>query len=68
MKRVLKSGGQFAIMQEVIEGDSMWTNVVEGMTVYSPEQLKGMLEQAGFVDVEIFKKKPSYATIIGHQR
>ena len=67
VKRVLKPGGQFAIMLEVIEGDSMWTNVVEGMTVYSPEQLKGMLEQAGFVDVEIFKKKPSYATIIGHQ-
>jgi hypothetical protein len=52
-------------MLEVIEGDSVWTNVVEGMTVYSPEQLKDMLEQAGFSDVEVFKKKPSYATIRG---
>ena len=65
VKRVLKHGGQFAIMLEVIEGDSVWTNVVEGMTVYSPEQLKDMLEQAGFSDVEVFKKKPSYATIRG---
>lgn len=65
VKRVLKPGGQFAIMLEVIEGDSVWTNVVEGMTVYSPEQLKDMLEQAGFSDVEVFKKKPSYATIRG---
>ena len=65
VKRVLKSGGQFAIMLEVIEGDSVWTNVVEGMTVYSPEQLKDMLEQAGFSNVEVFKKKPSYATIRG---
>ena len=65
VRRVLKSGGQFAIMLEVIEGDSVWTNVVEGMTVYSPEQLKEMLEQAGFGDVKIFRKKPSYATIKG---
>ncbi len=65
VKRVLKPGGQFAIMLEVIEGDSMWTNVVDGMTVYPPEQLKDMLEQAGFSDVEMFRKKPSYATIKG---
>ena len=65
VRRVLKHGGQFAIMLEVIEGDSVWTNVVEGMTVYSPEQLKDMLEQAGFSNVEVFKKKPSYATIRG---
>ncbi len=65
VKRVLKPGGQFAIMIEVIEGDSIWTNVVEGMTVYSPEMLKDMLEQAGFGDVEVFRKKPSYATIKG---
>ena len=65
VKRVLKPGGQFAIMLEVIEGDLIWTNVVEGMTVYSPEMLKDMLEQAGFGDVEVFRKKPSYATIKG---
>ena len=65
VKRVLKPGGQFAIMLEVIEGDSIWTNVVEGMTVYSPEMLKDLLEQAGFGDVKVFRKKPSYATIKG---
>ena len=65
VKRVLKPGGQFAIMIEVIEGDSIWTNVVEGMTVYSPEMLKDMLEQAGFGNVKVFRKKPSYATIKG---
>jgi hypothetical protein len=35
------------------------------MTVYPPEQLKEMLEQAGFSDVKIFRKKPSYATVKG---
>ena len=62
--RVLKKGGRFAIMLEVVETDSKWTNVVEGMVVYPPEELKSMLEDAGFVDTEVHYKKPSYATII----
>ena len=65
VKRVLKPGGQFAIIIEVIDGDSIWTNVVDGLTASSPEMLKNMLEQAGFGDVEVFRKKPSYATIKG---
>jgi hypothetical protein len=52
-------------MVEVIETDSMWTNIVEGMTAYSPEQLKDMLDTAGFADTQVFRTKPSYATILG---
>ncbi len=65
VKRVMKPGGYFAIMVEVLESDSVWTNVVDGMTAYSPEQLKEMLDGAGFVNTEIHRKKPSYSTIIG---
>ena len=63
--RVLKPSGKFAILVEVIEGDSVWTKVVDGMTAYSPEQLKKLLDDAGFVNTEIHRKKPSYAAIIG---
>ena len=65
VRRVLKPGGKFAIMVEVVDSDSKWTNVVEGMTAYTPDQLKTMLIDAGFVQAEIYRKKPSYATIIG---
>ena len=65
VRRVLKSGGKFAILVEVVDGDSMWTNVVEGMTAYSPEDLKKLLDEAGFTQTEIHRKKPTYATIIG---
>ena len=65
VRRVLKPGGKFAIMVEVVDSDSKWTNVVEGMTAYTPDQLKTMLIDAGFVQNEIYRKKPSYATIIG---
>ncbi len=63
--RVLKPGSKFAIMIEVIEKDSKWTKIVDGMTVYTPEQLQMMLGNAGFVKTELHRKKPSYATIIG---
>ena len=68
VRRVLKPGGRFAIMVEVIDNDSKWTDVVEGMTAYSPEELKKMLDDAGFIKTEIHRKKPSYATIIGTTR
>ena len=63
--KVLKPGGRFAIMVEVVEEDSKWTKVVEEMTAYTPEQLKQLLDEAGFAQTEIHRKKPMYATILG---
>ena len=65
VRKVLKPGGCFAIMVEVVETDSKWTNYVDGMTVYTPEQLKQMLDDAGFLQTEIHRKKPMYATVLG---
>lgn len=65
VRRVLKSGGKFAILVEVVDSDSKWTNVVEGMTAYSPEDLKKLLDEAGLIKTEIHRKKPTYATILG---
>jgi SAM-dependent methyltransferase len=63
--RVLKPGGKFAIMVEVVDNDSKWTSIVDGMTAYTPEQLKTLLDDAGFIQTEIHRKKPTYATIMG---
>lgn len=65
VRRVLKPGGHFVIMVEVADEDSKWTSLVEGMTAYPPEQLKAMLDDAGFIQTAWHRKKPSYATIIG---
>ena len=65
VKRVLKPGGYFAIIVEVVDSDSKWTNVVEGMVAFPPEQLKQLLDEAGFQMTEIHLKKPSYATVLG---
>ncbi len=65
VRRVLKPGGKFAILVEVVDSDSKWTSVVEGMTAYSPEDLKKLLDDAGFTQTEIYRKKPTYVTILG---
>lgn len=65
VRRVLKPGGKFAIMVEVVDADSVWTSVVDGMTAYTTDQLRHFLDNAGFLQTEIHRKKPSYATILG---
>ena len=58
--RVLKSGGTFLICNESngdTDKDEKWTEIIDGMTIYKDIELKAYLEQAGFHDVQIHKKK-----------
>ena len=58
--RVLKSGGTFLICNESngdTDRDEKWTEIIGGMTIYKDIELKAYLEQAGFHDVQIHKKK-----------
>ena len=58
--RVLKPGGTFLICNESngdTDKDEKWTKIIGGMTIYKDIALKAYLEQAGFHDVQIHKKK-----------
>ena len=58
--RVLKSGGTFLICNESngdTDKDERWTKIIGGMTIYKDAELKAYLEQAGFHEVQIHKKK-----------
>ena len=58
--RMLKSGGTFLICNESngdTDKDEKWTEIIGGMTIYKDIELKSCLEQAGFFDVQIHKKK-----------
>ena len=58
--RVLKNNGTFLICNEV-NGDSdkydKWTKIIDGMTIYKDTELKEYLEEAGFKDIQIHKKR-----------
>lgn len=61
IKRVLKKGGVLLICNETDDTtDKTYTNVINGMTVYSKEELKQLLEDAGFKSVQAYthKEKP----------
>ena len=56
--RVLKPNGAFFICNECsgdTDKDDKWTRKIEGMTIYKDVQLKAVLEQAGFQNVQINK-------------
>jgi len=58
--RVLKSGGTFLICNESngdTDKDEKWTEIIGGMTIYKDIELKAYLEQTGFHEVQIHKKK-----------
>ena len=58
--RALKPGGTFLICNESngdTDKDERWTKLIGGMTIYKDTQLKAYLEQAGFHEVQIHKKK-----------
>jgi len=58
--RVLKPGGTLLICNESngdTDKDKKWTEIIGGMTIYKGTELKVYLEQAGFHDVQIRKKK-----------
>ncbi len=58
--RVLKPGGTFLICNESngdTDRDDKWAKIIGGMTIYKDIELKAYLEQAGFHEVQIHKKK-----------
>lgn len=60
VRRVLKPGGVFLICNESsgdTDRDRKWTEIIPGMTVYPDARLKTALEQAGFHEVQIHKRK-----------
>ena len=56
----VKVGGTFLICNESsgdTDKDERWTEIIGGMTIYKDTELKAYLEQAGFHEVQIHKKK-----------
>ena len=57
---MLKPGGTFLICKESngdTDKDEKWTEIIGGMTIYKDIELKAYLEQTGFHEVQIHKKK-----------
>ena len=57
VRRVLKEGGRFAVINDAGDPDKHWEEKIPGMKAYSPEQIASFMEGAGFSDIRITKKR-----------
>lgn len=65
--RIIKPNGQFMIAQGTDGNhpdDEKWLNTVEGMNLYTAPELEKYLLDAGFSDVEVFKKEDDYILVV----
>lgn len=67
--RVLRPGGCFLISLEASDPEQgrMWTERIEGMTVYSAPRLEELLRRAGFSDIQVIQRKEE-AHLIAHKK
>ena len=64
--RVLKPGGIFFICNEANDEtakDDKWTQIIDGMTIYTDADLKVYLEQAGFCKIQSYKNKKGWLRV-----
>ena len=63
VKRVLKPGGQFAVINDPGDPEKHWENLVAGMVVYSPEDIAAQMEAAVFSNVRGTTRKHTYCVV-----
>ena len=66
VRRVLKPGGTFFLCNECngdTDKDDKWTRIIDGMTIYRDVQLKALLEQAGFNNIQSDKNEKGWLCI-----
>ena len=64
-------GGRFAVTNESTGTDDAsvkYAAIIEGMNLYTPEDLKNLMENAGFSDIEMYRhdSKP-WICVVGHK-
>ena len=67
VSRIIKPNGKFLIAQGTDGNhpdDEKWLNTVEGMSVYTAQELEKHLTDAGFTDINVFKKENDYILVV----
>ena len=67
VSRIIKTNGQFMIAQGTDGNhpdDEKWLSTVEGMKVYTADDLERYLLNAGFSSVKCFKKEDDYIMVV----
>ena len=57
VKRILKQGGHFIVINDPGDPDKHWEDTIPGMRAYSAEQICAFMERAGFSDIRVNRNK-----------
>lgn len=63
VRRVMVPGGKFLIVNEddgLSGNNGKWEKIIDGMHTYTPDEVKGHLEAAGFKDIRIHRNEPKH--------
>ncbi len=63
VRRILKEDGIFLIVNEddgLTGANEKWEKMIDGMHTYTPDEVKGHLEAAGFKDIRIFRNESKH--------
>lgn len=63
VRRVLKSGGRFAVINDPGDPEKHWEDMVANMTAYSPEDIAALMERAGFTGITVTKNRYTYCVV-----
>ena len=63
VRRVLKSGAEFAVINDPGDPEKHWENMVSNMTSYKPEEISELMKSAGFTDIRVTTNKYMYCVV-----
>ena len=69
--RVLKPNGRFLLCNEASGADAKgakWASLIEGMRVYSSEDLRRLLRQAGFSNLKMSENPKGWLCIVAEKK
>lgn len=68
VRNIIRDGGRFAIVCEMSDPtNTMWTNKIDGMTIYDAADLQKRLKEAGFSSVEFHHTKKEWICVIAQK-
>ncbi len=68
IQRILKPGGKFLLACEMGDpSNTVWSERIDGLTIYSGEDLKAGLEAVGFTNIKLEKTKKVWFCIVAEK-
>ncbi|MBR6503985.1 MAG: class I SAM-dependent methyltransferase [Firmicutes bacterium] len=63
IRRVLKEGGEFAVINDLGKPEDHWEEKIPNMVAYKAEEIRDIMQEAGFTDIRLTTSKNRYCVV-----